>query len=179
MTARFRRGYEIEKGATRCDDIGKTKRKGIEVKGKKMRRIVVLLLGVLMLMASVPEVVAAPPSTPFSGAWIGHDPAPPDGDGSTVHLLVEGGKQVRVTFTDEFGSVCVNVGASDTAFSSLLTGAVSDTTLNAVFRIAKCGSTPLRFLIGEQFTFEYDDMGTASPADDTLWDGSVLWTRDN
>jgi hypothetical protein len=146
---------------------------------KKMRRIVVLLLGVLMLMMAVPAVSAAPSSTPFNGAWIGQDPAPPDGDGSTVHLTIEGGTRVRMTFTDEFGSVCVNEGASVTFFRSFLTGRVSDTTLTAVFRNAKCGSQVIEFLIGEQFTLEYDDMGTANPADDTLWDGSVLWTRDN
>lgn len=144
-----------------------------------MRRIVVLLLGVLMLMMTIPAADAAPRSTPFNGTWIGHDPAPPDGDGSTVHLKIEGGTRVQVTYTDEFGSICVNEGASVTFFRSFLTGRVSGTILNAVFRKAKCGSDVIGFLIGEQITWEYDDMGTANPADDTLWDGSVLWTRDN
>lgn len=139
----------------------------------------VLTLGLLMVMAAIPAVSAAPPPTPFNGTWIGNDPAPPNGDGSTVHLIIEGGTQVRVTFTDELGSVCVNQGASVTFFTSFLTGSVSGDTLEATFRKAKCGSLVLQFLLGEPFTLWYDDMGNSDPGDDVLWDGSVLWSRDD
>lgn len=149
------------------------------MEGVKVRRMTVLTLGLLMVMAAIPAVSAAPPPTPFNGTWIGNDPAPPNGDGSTVHLIIEGGTQVRVTFTDELGSVCVNQGASVTFFTSFLTGSVSGDTLEATFRKAKCGSLVLQFLLGEPFTLWYDDMGNSDPGDDVLWDGSVLWSRDD
>lgn len=149
------------------------------MEGSKVRRMAVLVLGVTMMMAAIPAVSAAPPPTPFNGTWIGNDPEPPDGDGSTVHLIIEGGTQVRVTFTDEFGSVCENQGASVTFFSSFLTGRVSGDTLEATFRKAKCGSLVLQFLLGQPFTFRYNDMGNSDPSDDVLWDGSVLWSRDD
>lgn len=149
------------------------------MKRVKVRRMTVLVLGLVMVMAAIPAASAAPAPTPFNGTWIGSDPAPPDGDGSTVHLIIEGGTQVRVTFTDEYGSICVNQGASVTFFASFLTGSVSGDTLEATFRMAKCGSHVVKFLLGESATYWYDDMGTSDPADDELWDGFVLWSRND
>lgn len=142
-------------------------------------RSVAVVLGLLGLVLLAPAVQAEPPSFPFRGAWIGQDPAPPDGDGSTVHLLITGGPSVRIAFTDEFGTVCVNEEASGTFFRSILTGKVDGDVLSASFKIAKCGSTVIGFLRGESATFEFDDNGTTDPGDDTLWDGTVLWHRDN
>jgi len=142
-------------------------------------RSLVMMLGLLGLLLLAPAAQAVPPTTPFTGTWIGQDPAPPDGDGSTVHLVITGGSTARITFTDEFGSVCVNEGASETFFRSFLTGKVNGDTLNARFKSAKCGTLVVGFLLGESFSWQYSDNGTANPADDTLWDGSVLWTRDS
>lgn len=84
---------------------------------------------------------------------------------------------MRIVFLDEFGTVCVNEGASETFFRSILTGKVDGNILSASFKIAKCGSTVVGFLKGETVAYEYDDNGTADPGDDTLWDGTVLWHR--
>ena len=77
-----------------------------------------LVLGALLLglFVAAPTVQAAPAATAFTGEWIGEDPAPPDGDGSTVHLFVSGGDHPRVEFTDEFGTVCEDVGSPVTVF---------------------------------------------------------------
>ena len=58
---------------------------------------IALVLGLLLVLP------ASAASTPFAGEWIGNDPAPPDGDGSTVHLYITAGDdQVKITFTDDF-----------------------------------------------------------------------------
>ena len=142
---------------------------------KRTLAIVLVWLGVVLL---APMAQAEPPSWPFAGAWIGSDPAPPDGDGSTLHLQITKGPSVRIEFTDEFGTVCVNEGASDTFFRSVLTGRVDGDVLSARFTVAKCGSTNIGFLRGAAAVYEYNDNGTAAPEDDTLFDGFVLWERD-
>ena len=141
-------------------------------------RSVVLVLVLLGLALLAPAAQAEPPSSPFAGSWVGSDPMPPDGDGSTVHLQITKGPSVSITFTDEFGSVCVNEGAFDTFFWSQLTGRVDGDVLGARFTAARCGSTNLGFLRGATVVYEYDDNGTTDPGDDTLFDGSVLWHRD-
>jgi hypothetical protein len=142
-------------------------------------RSVAMVLGLLALLLLAPSAQAEPVSNPFTGTWIGSDPAPPEGDGSTVHLLITRGPSVRIAFTDEFGTVCANEGASETSFRSILTGKVEDNVLTASFKVAKCGSTVIGFLKGETVTYDYDDNGTTDPGDDTLWDGTVLWHRDS
>ena len=117
------------------------------------------------------------PATPFTGTWVGHDPVPPDGDGSTVHLTIAGGSNPVLEFTDDFGSVCVNAGSSVTEFTARLTGRVDSSTLNATIRNARCGPVALHFLVGESFSLLLDDGGNNDPSDDTLFDGSVLWSR--
>lgn len=146
-----------------------------------MKRIVmsvtlIVLAGLLLAPAALATSGAA--STPYAGAWSGNDPPEPDGDGSAVHLLVGPGPRPAIYFVDEFGSICVNVGASATRFEANQSGYVDGDVLWAVFRSARCGSTSLGFLRGEGAFYELDDQGTASPADDTLWDGFVLWHRD-
>jgi len=142
-------------------------------------RLVVMVLTLLVLVLLAPAAQAEPPSSLFAGDWIGSDPAPPDGDGSTVHLHITGGPSVRIAFSDEFGTVCVNEGASETFFWSTLAGRVHGNYLIASFKIAKCGSTVIGFLRGETVVYEYDDNGTTDLGDDTLWDGFVLWHRDS
>src|SRR6186713_2920465 len=102
-----------------------------------------LVLGLL-----VASSVSAGGKTAFTGEWIGNDPAPPDGDGSVVHLYITGGTHAQLTFTDEYGTVCINHGSSDPFFTSTLTGEVSKDMLVATFRTARCGSVPLQFLRG-------------------------------
>lgn len=142
-----------------------------------MRRIsLILTVALLGLLVTAPAVQAAP-STAFTGEWIGQDPASPDGDGSTVHLYVYGGSRPQIVFIDEFGTICVNNGASTTVFASLLSGFVDGNTLYGRFNVAKCGSLTLRFLTGEIAWWELSDAGDSDPSNDTLWDGFVTWSR--
>lgn len=67
-------------------------------------RLLALPLGVLLGLVLVVPAFGA--TTAFTGEWIGNDPAPPDGDGSVVHLYVTGGTHAKITFTDDFGTVC-------------------------------------------------------------------------
>lgn len=146
-----------------------------------MRRLwILVVLALVGFVLVVPAAQAEPTPSPFAGAWIGSDPPYPDGDGSTVHLDITRGPSARIAFTDEFGTVCENEGASETFFSSILTGRVQGDRLIATFKIARCGGTIIRFLQGETVVYEYDDNGTPDLSnDDTLFDGSVLWERDN
>lgn len=130
----------------------------------------------MLVMASAAQ--AGSPSTPFSGTWMGDDPpVTAGGDGSTNHLVVKGGSNARVDFQDEFGTVCWDNGATDFWFSSTLSASVSGNTMTGVFKSAKCGHLSLTFMKGQVHTWTFDDHGTASPADDTLWDGYVTWHR--
>jgi hypothetical protein len=134
------------------------------------------IVGLLVLALAAPAQ-ATPPTTPFTGTWTGRDPAPPDGDGSTNYLVIKGSSNATIEFTDDFGSVCVNVGSPVTEFTSLLTGRVNGSTLDATFKIARCGPVVLRFLLGESSSWQLDDGGNDDPTDDTLFDGSVVWSR--
>lgn len=140
-----------------------------------MRRLALPLALVLGLF--VAGAASAASTTPFTGAWTGNDPAPPDGDGSVVNLYVTGGTHAQVTFTDEFGTVCVYAGATSTSFRANLTGTVYGDELVATFHSAHCGNVPLLFLRKANMLLELNDQGNSDPADDTLWDGSVTWHR--
>jgi len=144
-----------------------------------MRRLALPLALVLGLFVS--GVTSAASTTAFTGEWIGNDPAPPDGDGSVVHLYVTGGTQAKVTFTDEYGTVCIDHGSSDPSFTATLTGTVYDgEVLLASFRSARCGTLPLQFLngaSGSTLLLVLDNQGNDDPSDDTLDDGSVTWHR--
>ena len=131
-----------------------------------------LVLGLL-----VASSVSAGGKTAFTGEWIGNDPAPPDGDGSVVHLMINGGERPQITFTDEYGTVCEHVGSSDTYFQSTLTGFLVKDLLVATFRTARCGSVPVTFLQGERMFLQLYTQGNDDPSDDTLDDGSVTWHR--
>lgn len=131
------------------------------------------LVGLLML---APLVQAARSSTPFTGEWIGQDPCNP-GDCSTVHLYVSAGDRPGIVFTDEYGTVCVINDAPSVFFTALLSGLVDGDTLWGRFNVAKCGSLTLRFLTGEIASWVLDENGNSDPSDDTLFDGSVLWSR--
>ena len=117
------------------------------------------------------------PPTPFAGTWVGQDPEPPDGDGSTVHLTIGDGSNPVIDFTDDFGTICVFVGSPVTEFIGRLTGRIDGSALDATFRNARCGTLTVHFLVGESYSLLLDDGGNNDPADDTLFDGSVLWSR--
>lgn len=136
--------------------------------------ITFLLLG---LLAIAPAVQAAAPSTPFSGSWIGHEPLPPDGDGSTVYLVVKGGTSPRIDYQDNWGTVCWDAGSTDLWFSSTLRGSVSGNTMTGVFRSAGCGHLRLTWMKDQTHTWTLDDRGNADPLDDTLSDGFATWRR--
>lgn len=57
------------------------------------------LIGLLSLFLVIPTLAQR---SPFSGAWIGSDPAAPAGDGSTLTLNISGNSSgaVRVSYTD-------------------------------------------------------------------------------
>jgi len=140
-----------------------------------MRRISLLAtVALLGLLLGAPAVQAAPPTTPFAGTWYSHDPAP---DSSLLQLDISGGTKAQIVFTDYFGSICVNFGSPVTVFTALLTGTVSDNTLDAVWVYARCGPVHFGFLKGGSVSFVYSDNGTSVPGDDTLSDGTNLWSR--
>lgn len=146
-----------------------------------MKRVyAAVILALLVALTLAPVAQGARSTTAFTGEWIGQDPGPedePPGDGSTVHLFVSGGARPNMLFIDDFGSVCVNNGASTPVFTAILSGFVDGTTLYGRFNVAKCGPLTLTFIQGEIGQWLLDDGGNNDPSDDTLWDGSVLWTR--
>lgn len=140
------------------------------------RNSFVTLLALLTLLATASAVQAAPPSSPFSGTWLGQDTLPPAGDGSMGHLVVKGGNSPRVDYQDEFGQVCWDAGSTDFWFSSTLRGTVSGSTMTGVFSRAGCGRLALPVMKGQTMRWTFDPHG-AGPADDTLFDGVVTWRR--
>ncbi len=131
---------------------------------KRAFPFIVALLALLGMLVAAPTVQAAP--SPFTGLWISTDL-----DGSTQHLMVSGGTDVHVTYVDDFGTVCVNAGASSTVFRGSSTGTVSGNTLTATFVSARCGDTWLSGTVGTTWVWTYD------PSTDTIFDGVVTWHR--
>lgn len=140
------------------------------------RNSIVTTLALLALLATASAVQAAPPSSPFSGTWLGQDTLPPFGDGSMEHLVVNGGGSPRVDYQDEFGAVCEANGATDYWFSSDLRATVNGNRMTGVFKSARCGHLSLTWMKGQSMSWTFDAHG-AGPADDTLSDGVVTWRR--
>lgn len=141
------------------------------------RNSFVTTLALLALLATASVVQAAPPSTPFSGTWLGQDVLPDfGGDGSMEHLVVSGGGgNVRIDWQDEWGQACWDAGSTDLWLSTDLRGTVAGNTMTGVFRSAKCGHVVLDWK-GQLMAWTFDPHG-AGPADDTLFDGVVTWRR--
>ena len=137
------------------------------------RNSFVITLALLTLLATASAVQAAPPSSEFSGSWIGTDPV----DGSTQYLVVKGGSSTRISFQDDFGQDCLEADSTDYWFSSTLRGTVSGSTMTGVFTRAWCGHLALPAMKGQPMTWTFDPHG-AGAADDTLFDGVVTWGRD-
>jgi hypothetical protein len=138
------------------------------------RASLVLTLALVGLVVAAPATLAAPPTSPFAGTWYSHDPAP---DNSLKQLDISGGAKPQITYTDYFGSVCVNSGSPVTVFTAFATGIVSGNTLDATFVSARCGPVRIGGVKGETVSYEYSDNGTGAPGDDTLWDGTDTWAR--
>jgi hypothetical protein len=137
----------------------------------------VTTLALLALLATASVVQAAPPSTPFSGTWLGQDTLPPVGDGSMEHLVVSGSaSNVRVDYQDEWGQACWDAGSTDLWLSTDLRASVSGNTMTGAVKSAKCGHVQLDWR-GQVMVWTFDGKGTADPSDDTLFDGVVTWRR--
>jgi hypothetical protein len=94
------------------------------------RNSFVTTLALLALLATASVVQAAPPSSPFSGTWLGQDTLPPLGDGSMEHLVVKGGTNPQVDYQDEWGQACWDAGSTDFWFTSTLKATVTGTTMS-------------------------------------------------
>jgi hypothetical protein len=136
-----------------------------------MRRLSLFASVALIALLVAAPAVDARPASPFTGAWVGTDPAPPNGDGSTLYLTISGGATARLTFIDTYGSICVREGAPTVVFTSGLTGTVAGNTLDAVFVRARCGPVAFDWLVGAPATWWYD------AATDTITDGFAVWHR--
>jgi hypothetical protein len=137
-----------------------------------MRRLGVVAIAALLGAAVTVPVSAA--SSPFNGSWSSIDPV----DESAQHLSIKGsGGRVQMSYVDEFGTTCVDVGAPTTVFSGVLTGTISGNELVGLWKSAGCGPRlVLRATDHFEWIFEYD------PDTDTLFgainDGPATWYRD-
>ena len=138
-----------------------------------MRRLgLAIVMVALTAMLWAPTASAAARSA-FEGAWSSTDPV----DGSTQHLYVTGGTNVSMTYVDEHGTTCVQIGAPTVVFTGQLTGRIQGDDLFAWFKQGGCGralviSASIKFA----WTFHYDQ------ASDTIFgaieDGPATWQRD-
>lgn len=140
------------------------------------RNSLVTTLALLALLATASVVQAAPPSSAFSGTWLGQDTLPPFGDGSMEHLVVKGGSNAQVNYQDEWGQACWDAGSTDLWFTGTLKATVAGNTMSGVFARARCGHLALPEMKGQAMVWTFDPHG-AGPADDTLFDGVVTWRR--
>jgi hypothetical protein len=126
----------------------------------------------LSALVTVPVSEAASPSA-FVGSWSSIDPV----DGSTQHLYVIGGTNVQMVYVDEYGTVCVQLGAPTVVFTGRLTGQVDGDDLFAWFKQGGCGPVQeITARMGIGWSFHYDS------ASDTVFgpfeDGPTTWYRD-
>src|SRR6185503_16089016 len=103
--------------------------------GQRPGRNAMRKLGLVATAALLAAFVAVPISeaasqSPFVGSWSSLDPV----DGSVQHLDIIGGTNVAMAYVDEFGTVCVNIGAPTVRFSGRLTGHVHGDDLFAWFK---------------------------------------------
>jgi hypothetical protein len=138
----------------------------------------VITLAMLTMLVTASAVQAAPPSSVFSGTWIGFDTAREiGGDGSTEHLVINGGDSPRIDWQDEFGQACADAGSDDYWLSTDLRGTVTGDTMAGLFKSARCGHVQLSWMKGLPMVWTFSAGATSDPADDTLFDGAVTWSR--
>lgn len=136
-----------------------------------MRRLGIIVAASMLAALTAVPVSAAAPSL-FLGTWTSIDPV----DGSSQHMTIRGGTNVQIEYVDEFATTCVNIGASTTVFTGVLTGRISDTFMVGEWKSAGCGSQlVLRSADRFAWFFVYD------PGTDTLYgalnDGPAVWSR--
>jgi hypothetical protein len=137
------------------------------------RNSFVITLAMLAMLVTASAVQAAPPSSAFSGTWIASDTV----TGGTEYLAVTGGSNARIDYQDSYAEACFTAGSTDYWFSSDLRGDVSGTTMSGVFKSAKCGHVQLSWMKGLPMVWWFSAGATTDPADDTLFDGAVTWSR--
>lgn len=148
------------------------------IRSDRMKRSsFVVVLASFAMLVTASAVQAAPPSSPFSGTWIGYDTPQPLGDGSTEHLVVNGGDSPRIDYQDELGQACGPAGSTDWWLSTDLRGTVVGDTMTGVFKSAKCGHVQLSWMKGQSMVWTFSAGATSDAADDTLFDGVVTWSR--
>ena len=129
-----------------------------------MRRAIgSLTLLSILLLAIAPAVLAARPSTGFTGSWVATDPL----DGSNLSADISGDTTTQIVYTDDNATNACE-GASTATFSANLVGQVDGDEMFTTMTVAKCGTQPLGFH-GLQIAWFLDDGGNSNPADDVLF----------
>jgi len=138
-----------------------------------MRKLGIVGVATLLCTLVAVPITSAAPSSPVEGSWTSIDPV----DGSTQHLSIQGGANLKLAYVDEYASSCARIGAPTNVFTATLIGSFSDNWLVARFNSGRCGPRlQLRAADGFAWFFVYD------PATDTLFgavnDGPATWYRD-
>jgi hypothetical protein len=138
-----------------------------------VRRLGLVATAAVLSIMVIVQVSAAASKSGVIGSWSSSDP----GDGSAQHLYVTGGTGLNIKYVDDFGSVCVRIGAPTVVFTGRLTGYADGDALFAWFKQGGCG--PVQEINASMrigWTFQYDS------ATDTLYgpfeDGPTTWSRD-
>ncbi len=128
-----------------------------------MNRVLWLIVVALVaLIVTAPAVLAAPPTSAFTGHWEATDPL----DGSDLDAFIFAGVNAKILYTDEEATGACE-GLSDQAFTSFLTGTIDGDELNSTMRWARCGTVHL-FFTGFQITWTLHDQDDADPSNDIL-----------
>lgn len=138
-----------------------------------MRRLGLAIVMIALISMLGVQAASAAARSAFEGAWSSTDPV----DGSTQHLYVTGGTNVQMTYVDEHGTTCVEIGAPTVVFTGRLTGRIQGDDLFAWFKQGGCGQVlVINASIRFAWTFHYDQ------ATDTMFgaieDGPATWYRD-
>ena len=138
-----------------------------------MRKLGSIGVAALLCTLAVVPIASAAAASPVEGSWTSIDPL----DGSTQHLSIQGGANLKLAYVDEYATTCANIGAPTNVFAANLIGNFSDNFMVARFNTGKCGPRiVLRAADGFAWFFVYD------PATDTLFgalnDGPATWYRD-
>jgi hypothetical protein len=122
-----------------------------------------LILLPILLLAIAPTVLAARPSTGFTGSWEAIDPL----DGSNLSAEISGAGTTQILYTDD-NATNACAGAPTSEFTSLLIGKVDGDVMLTTMATAKCATQPLGFH-GLQIEWFLDDGGNDDPSDDVLF----------
>lgn len=142
------------------------------MKHNEKRLVHLFIIAALIAVAFVaiaPTALAAPPGSPFTGAWKSTDI-----DGSHQKLAISNGSAsgtYRLNLYDDGASVCIPLTGAMVPASVRGTGTASGNVLTATLIVTCLSHPPISFGPVSQ-TFTYD------PGTDTLTDGvGVTWFR--